>query len=43
MKRCKGNCGRPLGLMDGDYCKECLERQPLYVKLRESLKEIKSK
>ena len=40
MKRCKV-CNKMLSLLDGDYCKECLERQPLHIKFEESLKEVK--
>lgn len=29
MKYCKGNCGKPLGLMQGNYCEECKKRLPL--------------
>jgi len=27
-----------LSLFDGDYCKECLKKQPLHIKFEESLK-----
>jgi len=38
MKPCKGNCGKKLGLLGGDYCKECYKRLSLRDKVIEDLK-----
>lgn len=35
MKHCKGDCGIPLGLMQGNYCEKCKSRLPLNKKLIE--------
>ena len=37
MKHCKGNCGKQMGLMQGDYCEECLKRQPIHIQLEKEL------
>ena len=38
MKHCKGDCGKPLGLLQGDYCKECYNRLPLRKKIVHDIK-----
>ena len=42
MKHCKGNCGRPMGLLQGDYCEECIKRLSLRKRVEEELKEKKN-
>ncbi len=37
MKRCKGNCGKPVSILE-DYCSKCRDELPLREKLIQAVK-----
>lgn len=43
MKYCKGNCGKMLGLLQGNYCENCKNRLPLGKKFIEDIRITENK